>query len=97
MNTSYVPLITAVLILSLSHAVHAGSLRCDGEVISPGDTEQQLLDVCGNPVSRQGADLLYEIPGSLPVVVTVNGGVVSFIRDKDESDAFTEHPMGDRP
>lgn len=97
MNTGYQPLIAAVLILSVSHAVHAGSLRCDGEVISPGDTEQQLLDACGSPVSRQGADWLYEIPGSLPVVVTVNGGVVSFIRGKDESDAFTEHPMGDRP
>ena len=97
MNTCYQPSIAAILILSASHAVHAGSLRCDGEVISPGDTEQQLLDACGSPAARQGADWLYELPGSIPVVVTVNGGVVSFVRDKDESDAFDEHPMGDRP
>ena len=74
MNTSYQPLIAAVLILSVSYAVHAGSLRCAGEVISPGDTKQQLLDACGSPAARQGADWLYEPPGSLPVVVTVNGG-----------------------
>lgn len=90
-------LMTAVVIPAVPFATHAGSLRCDGDLISPGDTGQQLLDACGNPTSRQGADWLYEMPGSLPVVVTVDGGVVSFIRDKDESDAFTEHPMGDRP
>ena len=97
MNTNYRSILAAILISAAPLVTYAGSLECHGNIISQGDTEQQLLDACGYPTSREGADLLYEMPGSLPVVVTVGGGVVSFIRNVDESDAFTEHPMGDRP
>ena len=97
MSTNYRLILATVLISAAPFVTYAESLRCDGDIISPGDTEQQLLDTCGNPTSREGADLLYEMPGSLPVVVTIGGGVITFIRDRDESDAFTKNPMGDRP
>jgi hypothetical protein len=88
----------AILILAAPFVTYADSMRCDGDLISPGDTEQQLLDACGNPISREGADLLYEMPGSSPLVVTISMGVVTFIRNLDESDAaFGTHPLGDRP
>ena len=97
MNQNYRSILAAILISSAPNVTYAESLRCHGDIISPGDTEQQLLDACGNPTSREGADLLYEMPGSLPVVVTIGGGVVTFIRNREESDAFTKHPSGDRP
>lgn len=98
MNTNCLSIMTAILILATPFATYAGSLRCDGDIVSPGDTEQQLLDACGNPTSREGADWLYEIDGSVPMVVTIGNGVVMFIRDLDESDAaFGSHPLGDRP
>jgi hypothetical protein len=89
--------LAAFLPASLSLGVHAGSLRCDGEIISVGDSVQHLLDTCGNPQSREGSDWLYRKPGSLPVVVTVGRDMVMFVRTRDEANAFTEHPMGDPP
>jgi hypothetical protein len=97
MNRNYSLMLAAIMISAAPIVAYAESLRCDGDIISPGDTEQQLLDACGNPASREGADWLYEMPGSLPVVVTIGRGVVTFIRNREESDAFTEHPLGDRP
>ena len=98
MNTKYLSILAVVLISTASLVTHAGSLRCDGDIISPGDTEQQLLDACGNPASREGADWLYKTEGSIPMVVTIGNGVVMYIRDLDESDAaFGTHPLGDRP
>ena len=91
-------ILIAVLISIGPTVIHAGSIRCHGHIIDPGATEQELLDACGNPTAREGADWLYEIKGSIPVVVTVGNGVVMFIRDLDESDAgFGTHPLGDRP
>ena len=98
MNPNYSSILAAILILAAPFVTYADSLRCDGDIISPGNTEQELLDACGNPTSREGADWLYEIPGSLPLVVTLSMGVITLIRDLDESDAaFGTHPLGDRP
>jgi hypothetical protein len=98
MNPNYSSILAAILILAAPSFTYADSMRCDGDIISPGNTEQELLDACGNPTSREGADWLYEIPGSLPLVVTISMGVITLIRDLDESDAaFGTHPLGDRP
>jgi len=97
MVSNYPSILAAILILAAPFVTYADSMRCHGDIISRGDTENQLLDACGNPTSREGADLLYEMPGNLPVVVTIGGGVITFIRNLDESDAFTKHPSGDRP
>jgi hypothetical protein len=87
----------AVLLLLASPPGYAASLECDGTIVSQGDSEQQLLDACGSPVSRSGADWRYVRPGSLPVVVTVGEGMVMFIRDADEVPEAPADPLGDRP
>jgi hypothetical protein len=98
MNPNYSSILAAILILAAPSLTYADSMRCDGDIISPGNTEQELLVACGNPTSREGADWLYEMPGSLPLVVTISMGVITLIRDLDESDAaFGTHPLGDRP
>ena len=97
MNTNYRSILAAILISAAPLVTYAGSLECHGNIISQGDTEQQLLDTCGNPTSRDGTDWLYEMPGSLPVVVTTGNGVVMFIRDADEVKASSTNPLGDRP
>jgi hypothetical protein len=97
MNLNYHSILAAILILATPFASYAGSLRCGGSLISPGNTEQELLDACGAPTRSEGSEWLYERSGKVPVVVTVNRGVVSFIRNKAESGAFSKHPFGDRP
>jgi len=56
MNPNYRSILAAILILAAPLVTYAESLRCGSDIISPGDTEQQLLDACGNPISREGAD-----------------------------------------
>ena len=73
------------------------SLECQGNFISAGVTEAQLLEACGNPTSRNGADSIYKIPGSLPVVVTFGNGVVMFIRDAGDGLDSPASPLGDHP
>ncbi|MEA2079971.1 MAG: DUF2845 domain-containing protein [Pseudomonadota bacterium] len=96
MTLIYRSILAAILIYAAPHVSYAETLRCSGKIISPGDTQQQLLDACGHPKSRRDNDWLYERPGSFPLVVTVNRGVVTFIRNLEESGAF-RHPYGDRP
>lgn len=95
MTLTYRAILMAILLNAAPNLTYADSLRCDGRIISPGDTEKQLLDACGNPQSSDGADWLYEMPGYIPVVVTIQGGVVAFIRNLEESEAFSENPLGD--
>lgn len=88
----------ASLVLAAPYVSYADSLRCNGEIIDAGVSEQQLIEACGSPSAREGADWLYETDGSEPMVVTIGNGVVMFIRGLDESDAaFGTHPLGDRP
>ena len=46
-------ILTALLLMSAPLIGSASSIRCDGTVISQGDTEQQLLDACGSPESNK--------------------------------------------
>ncbi|MEA2079368.1 MAG: DUF2845 domain-containing protein [Pseudomonadota bacterium] len=84
MNTKCCSVLAAILISAAPLVSYAGSLDCHGNIISPGVSEQQLLEACGCPTSRNGADWTYEMPGSLPIVVTLGNGVVMFIRDADD-------------
>ena len=97
MNPYYRATLAAVLISATPVSVLAGALRCDGELIRPGVTEKHLYDACGYPETGEGADLLYEDQDAQPVVVTVQEGVVTSIRDLDKSGAFTRRPVRDRP
>jgi hypothetical protein len=97
MNPNYRSILVAISISAAPLVTYAGSLECHGDIVSQGDTEEQLLQACGNPTSRDGADWLYEMPGSIPVVVSIGNGVVMFIRDADEANASTTNPYGDHP
>lgn len=90
-------ILPTMLVLSAPLVTYADSLQCHGNIISPGVTEAQLLEACGEPASRNGADWTYEIPGSLPVLVTFGNGVVMFIRDVDEGGGSPDSPLGDHP
>lgn len=98
MRPKFHSILITILISTAPIVTHAGSIRCHGHIINPGATQQELLKACGDPTAREGADWLYEMKGSIPVVVTIGNGIVMFIRDLDESDAgFGTHPLGDRP
>ena len=97
MNPNYRSILVAISMSAAPLVTYAESLECHGDIVSQGDTEEQLLDACGNPTSRDGADWLYEMPGSIPVIVTIGNGVVMFIRDADEAKASTTNPYGDHP
>jgi hypothetical protein len=89
--------LAASIMAAASPVAHAGSLECQDNIISPGISEAKLLDACGEPTSRSGADWTYKRPGSIPVVVTLGNGVVMFIRDADEVLDNPESPLGDPP
>lgn len=96
MNLQFSAGLSAALLAAASPAAQAGSLECQGNFIMPGVTEEQLLAACGNPTSRNGAEWIYAIPGSLPMAVTLGNGVVMFIRDASELDSPAD-PLGDSP
>ena len=96
MNMNFSLMVAAVAAVA-PIAGNAGSLECQGNIISPGITEQQLLEACGEPASRDGADWIYKIPGSLPMVVTIGNGVVMFIRDAEGALDSPASPLGDHP
>ena len=98
MNLYCRSLLTVSAMLTASFVTYADSLRCNGKIVDAGVSEQELLATCGEPTAREGADWLYEMEGSAPLVVTIGNGVVMFIRGLDESDAgFGTHPLGDPP
>jgi len=97
MNTYNCSILAAVLISAAPLASFAGSLECQGNIISAGVTEAQLLEACGEPTSRDGANWQYDIPGSLPMVVTFGNGVAMFIREAGETGLDSASPLGDPP
>ena len=89
--------ILPVILVAAAPAALAGSLECQGNIISPGITRAQLLQACGEPASRDGEKWIYKMPGDFPVVVTFGiDGVVSFIRDATDLDSPSA-PLGDAP
>ena len=95
MNLKYWSLIVLIL-MSVMPSVHAVSLECNGNIVSTGITEEQLLNSCGEPTSRNGANWIYHTPGSIPIMVTFGNGVVMFIRDVESEDSPAS-PLGDHP
>ena len=97
MSFTYRLALAAIATCSAAPVARAASMECQGTIVAEGDSEQRLLDVCGDPTSRRGAQWRYEVEGSLPMVVTIGNGTVMFIRDADEVPDATGSPLGDRP
>lgn len=96
MNLRYSLVLAGISLWAAPMVAQARTLECQGTIISEGDTEQQLLDACGEPTSREGANWQYDRPGSLPVVVTLGEGLIMFIRDAGEVYP-SGSPLGDHP
>jgi hypothetical protein len=96
MNRKLPSVLSALLVAVAPLSALAGSLTCQDNIISPGVTIEQLLEACGEPASRNGADWIYKTPGSFPMVVTLGNGVVMFIRDATDLDSPAS-PLGDSP
>jgi len=98
MNIKCCSMLLPVLLSVMPLPAYAASLECNGNIISAGITEQDLLDACGEPTSRDGANWIYRRPGSLPVLVTFGNGVAMFIRDVESEDYDSPSaPFGDHP
>jgi len=96
MNLKIHTVLSAILVAAAPLAALAGSLECQGNIISPGITEARLLEACGEPTSRNGSEWTYRMPGDLPMVVVLGDGVVMFIRDATDLDSPAS-PLGDSP
>ena len=96
MNLKCWSMMLLILVSVMSSSVYAVSFECNGNIVSTGITEEQLLNTCGEPTSRKGANWFYRIPGSTPIMVTLGNGVVNFIREVDSEDSPAS-PLGDHP
>lgn len=96
MNLKCWSMMLLILVSVMSSSVYAVSLECNGNIVSTGITEEQLLNTCGEPTSRNGANWVYRMPGSIPIMVTFGNGVVMFIRDVESEDSPAS-PLGDHP
>ena len=87
-----------ILVSVMSLPVYAASLECNGNIISAGITGEELLNACGEPTSRYGANWVYHMSGSIPVMVTFGNGVAMFIRDVESEDSDSPSaPFGAHP
>lgn len=97
MNSKIHPILSVVCLATATPAALAGSLACQGNFISPGITKSELVEVCGEPASRNGSEWIYKMPGDYPMVVTFGtDDVVTFIRDATDLDSSAS-PLGDSP
>ena len=49
MNPGYRSILVAISISAAPLVTYAEPLECHGDIVSQGDAEEQLLEVCGNP------------------------------------------------
>jgi hypothetical protein len=82
MNASKIRMVIAVnLLFTATASVNADTMECDGNLVSPGDTMQTVLQNCGEPSSRNGDQWIYQsqdqdTPSN---IVTFSGGLVDSI------------------
>jgi len=91
------PALTIILAFATLSVAQADSLNCGGGIISQGDSQADLLEACGEPVSRDGSRWVYELEGSLPRIVTVANGMIQFIEAGEMEGFEQKSPLGDRP
>jgi hypothetical protein len=63
MNFKCGAMMLLILVSVMSPSAYAASLECNGNIISAGITEEELLDACGEPTSRNGANWVYHRAG----------------------------------
>jgi hypothetical protein len=76
----------------------ADSMYCNGTIVSSGDTQESVLNNCGEPTSRNGDQWIYQPQDqdSLSKIVTFSGGLVDTITDGNfpglQNTPFENHP-----
>ena len=85
-------------LLTLVSSTQADTLECDGNLISPGASQESVLSNCGEPTSRNGNQWIYQAQDqdSLPKIVTFGGGVVITISDGNYP-GFQNTPFDNQP
>jgi hypothetical protein len=87
--------IAAVLYLFGLSVARASEMQCNGNLVSAGDTEQQVLAICGEPTARRENRWIYRREGDLPKILTFGDGVVMLIEDGDDPGFGQSSPLGD--
>jgi hypothetical protein len=95
MKRAHVVSITTVLYLIGSSVTRASPMQCDGNLVSVGDTEQQVLATCGEPTARRENRWIYQREGDLPKILTFGNGVIMQIEDGDDPGFSNPSPLGD--
>ena len=95
-HTSIVTLIASTLLLAATTSATADSMECNGNLVSSGDSQETVLENCGEPTSRNGDQWTYQVEGSLPKIITFGGGVVLTISDGNFP-GFQNTPFEDQP
>jgi hypothetical protein len=72
---------TATLLLTAATSAIADSMECNGNLVSSGDSQESVLENCGQPTTRSGDQWTYQIDDALSKIVTFGGGVVLTITD----------------
>jgi hypothetical protein len=89
--------IATLLYLIGSSATRASPMECNGNLVTVGNTEQQVLATCGEPAARQENRWIYQPEGDLPKILTFGNGVVMEIKDGDDPGFGNPSPLGDSP
>ena len=89
-------LISTTLLLTAVNSATADSMECNGNLVSSGDSQESVLESCGEPTSRNGDQWTYQIDDSLSKIVTFGGGVVLTITDGNFP-GFQNTPFEDQP
>jgi len=95
MKRAYVSSIATVLYLTGSSGTHASPMECSGNLVSVGDTEQQVLATCGEPTARRENRWIYQREGDLPKILIFGNGVIMEIKDGDDPGFSNPSPLGD--
>ena len=69
------------LLLTVAASAIAASMECNGNLVSPGDSQATVLENCGEPTSRAGDQWTYQTDDSMSKIVTFGGGVVLTIKE----------------
>jgi len=95
MKRAYPPLIATILYLIGSPVTRASPMECNGNLVSVGDTEQQVLATCGEPTARRENRWIYQREGDLPKILIFGNGVIMQIKDGDDPGFSDPSPLGD--
>jgi Protein of unknown function (DUF2845) len=84
------------LLMTAAASASADSMECNGNLVSSGDSQETVLENCGEPTSRNGDQWTYQLNDALSKIVTFGGGVVLTISDGNFP-GFQNTPFENQP